>query len=56
MLQERCALAKILGVYKIGLKNFVTNAVFRQDVLIIENLFYNRHIGKVTSKTTLSVI
>ncbi|KAF6022614.1 fab1 [Bugula neritina] len=45
--KERCALAKILGVYKIGLKNFVTNAVFRQDVLIIENLFYNRHIGKV---------
>jgi len=37
--QKNCALARILGVYTLKLKNFQTNAEFEQDVLIIENLF-----------------
>ncbi|XP_067939535.1 1-phosphatidylinositol 3-phosphate 5-kinase-like [Watersipora subatra] len=45
--KPKCALAKILGVYRIGLKNFETNAVFKQDVLVIENLFYRHRMGKV---------
>jgi len=44
--QKNCALARILGVYTLKLKNFQTNAEFEQDVLIIENLFYGHKITK----------
>jgi len=40
-------LAKILGIYRIGYKNSQTSATMRQDVLVMENLFYDRKIDKV---------
>ncbi|XP_048579850.1 1-phosphatidylinositol 3-phosphate 5-kinase isoform X3 [Nematostella vectensis] len=39
-------LAKILGVYRIGYKNSLTNATMRQDVVVMENLFYDRKIDE----------
>ncbi|KAK2183696.1 hypothetical protein NP493_299g00022 [Ridgeia piscesae] len=41
------ALAKILGVYRIGYRNTQTNAALKQDLLVMENLFYNRDITQV---------
>ncbi|XP_066922727.1 1-phosphatidylinositol 3-phosphate 5-kinase-like isoform X3 [Clytia hemisphaerica] len=41
------ALAKLLGVYRIGFKNSVTNATMRQDVLVMENLFYEKKVNKI---------
>ncbi|XP_048238602.1 1-phosphatidylinositol 3-phosphate 5-kinase-like isoform X1 [Haliotis rufescens] len=38
------ALAKILGVYRIGFRNTQTNHALKQDLLVLENLFYNRKI------------
>ncbi|XP_046543785.1 LOW QUALITY PROTEIN: 1-phosphatidylinositol 3-phosphate 5-kinase-like [Haliotis rubra] len=38
------ALAKILGVYRIGFRNTQTNHALKQDLLVMENLFYNRKI------------
>jgi 1-phosphatidylinositol-3-phosphate 5-kinase len=40
-------LAKIYGVYEIAIRNAATGKMFRQDVLVMENLFYNRKISKV---------
>ncbi|XP_076460083.1 1-phosphatidylinositol 3-phosphate 5-kinase-like isoform X2 [Babylonia areolata] len=40
------ALAKILGVYRIGFRNTQTNATLKQDLLVMENLFYNRKISQ----------
>jgi 1-phosphatidylinositol-3-phosphate 5-kinase len=37
-------LAKILGVYRIGFRNSTTNAQSKMDILIMENLFYERNI------------
>jgi len=44
------ALAKILGVYRVGFRNFITGAEHKQDVLVMENLFYGRKMGKVSQK------
>ncbi|XP_041374474.1 1-phosphatidylinositol 3-phosphate 5-kinase-like isoform X2 [Gigantopelta aegis] len=40
------ALAKILGVYRIGFRNTQTNTALKQDLLVMENLFYNRRIAQ----------
>ncbi|KJE93967.1 phosphatidylinositol-3-phosphate/phosphatidylinos itol 5-kinase [Capsaspora owczarzaki ATCC 30864] len=39
-------LAKILGVYRIGYKNHETGRTLKQDLLVMENLFYGRKITK----------
>jgi len=39
-------LAKIVGVYRIGFKNSQNNAASKQDILVMENLFYQRHISQ----------
>ena len=41
------ALAKIVGVYKIGYQNSKTGAAMKQDLLVMENLFYNRSITQI---------
>lgn len=40
------ALAKILGVFRIGFRNTQTNSTLKQDLLVMENLFYNRKISQ----------
>ncbi|KAI9362452.1 hypothetical protein DFJ73DRAFT_620771 [Zopfochytrium polystomum] len=40
-------LAKIFGFYRIGFKNPVTNRTFKIDVLVMENLFYDRSISRI---------
>ncbi|KAJ1549204.1 1-phosphatidylinositol-3-phosphate 5-kinase [Cladochytrium tenue] len=40
-------LAKIFGVYRIGFKNPVTNRSLKIDVLVMENLFYERTISRI---------
>ncbi|GFN83677.1 1-phosphatidylinositol 3-phosphate 5-kinase [Plakobranchus ocellatus] len=44
--EQPTALAKILGVFRIGFRNTQTNHALRQDVLVMENLFYNRRISQ----------
>jgi hypothetical protein len=39
-------LGKIVGVYKIGFKNAATGAGLKMDVLIIENLFYEKKVDR----------
>ncbi|XP_051871551.1 1-phosphatidylinositol 3-phosphate 5-kinase isoform X2 [Pristis pectinata] len=41
------ALAKILGVYRIGYKNSQNNAEKKLDLLVMENLFYGRKMAQV---------
>jgi len=41
------AMAKLLGVYRIGFKNSITNTTMRQDVLVMENLFYEKKVHKI---------
>lgn len=41
------ALAKIFGIYRIGFRNHTTGAAMKQDLLIMENLFYRRILTKV---------
>ena len=45
--QRPSALAKIVGVYRIGFRNQQTNNAMKQDLLVVENLFYNRNITQV---------
>ncbi|KAI9286432.1 hypothetical protein BC943DRAFT_321970 [Umbelopsis sp. AD052] len=40
-------LAKIFGFYSIGFKNAATGKSMRMDVLIMENLFYQRNVKKI---------
>ncbi|CAK8672639.1 unnamed protein product [Clavelina lepadiformis] len=40
-------LSKILGVYRVSFHNSSTNRTFKQDVLVMENLFYKRNITQV---------
>ncbi|KAI8379331.1 uncharacterized protein BYT42DRAFT_568429 [Radiomyces spectabilis] len=40
-------LAKIFGFYSIGYKNSTTGKSMRMDVLVMENLFYQRNIKKI---------
>jgi hypothetical protein len=39
-------LGKIVGVYKIGFKSAATGAGLKMDVLIIENLVYEKKVDK----------
>ena len=41
------ALAKIFGVYQLQHKSTETGKSFKQDVLVMEDLFYNRNIKRV---------
>lgn len=45
--QKPTALAKVLGVYRIGFRNTITNLTMKEDVLVIENLFYLHKCSKV---------
>ncbi|XP_051148627.1 putative 1-phosphatidylinositol-3-phosphate 5-kinase FAB1C isoform X2 [Andrographis paniculata] len=40
-------LAKILGIYQVAVKNPKTGKETRMDVMVMENLFYDRNISKV---------
>ncbi|CAG0920643.1 unnamed protein product [Notodromas monacha] len=40
------ALAKILGVFRLGYKNTQNNSGSKMDVLVMENLFYGRRINQ----------
>jgi 1-phosphatidylinositol-3-phosphate 5-kinase len=42
-------LAKIYGFFKIGYRNAVTGRSMRMNVLIMENLFYDRRFSKVST-------
>ncbi len=45
--QRPTALAKIYGFFKIGFRNATTGRSLRMNVLIMENLFYERHFDRV---------
>lgn len=45
--QHPTALAKILGVYRIGYQSMQTNDGLKQDLLVMENLFYDKDITQV---------
>ncbi|XP_014674475.1 PREDICTED: 1-phosphatidylinositol 3-phosphate 5-kinase-like [Priapulus caudatus] len=40
-------LAKILGVYRIGYRNTQNNTASKQDLLVMENLFYDRKVSQI---------
>ncbi|OAJ42226.1 hypothetical protein BDEG_25711 [Batrachochytrium dendrobatidis JEL423] len=40
-------LAKIFGFYRIGFKNPVTGKTIKMDLLVMENLFYDRSISRI---------
>ncbi|XP_070571165.1 1-phosphatidylinositol 3-phosphate 5-kinase-like [Ptychodera flava] len=46
-IQRPTALAKILGVYRVGFRNSQTNNTMKQDLLVMENLFYDRKMAQV---------
>jgi hypothetical protein len=46
--QRPSVLAKIYGFFKIGYRNAVTGRSMRMNVLIMENLFYDRRFSKVS--------
>lgn len=45
--QKPTAIAKILGVYRIGYQNSKTTTALKQDLLVMENLFYGCKISQV---------
>ncbi|KAK2165370.1 hypothetical protein LSH36_51g02007 [Paralvinella palmiformis] len=45
--QKPTVLAKILGVYRIGYRNSQTSSESKQDLLVMENLFYDREITQI---------
>lgn len=45
--QRPTALAKIYGFFKIGYRNATTGRSLRMNVLIMENLFYERRFDRV---------
>ena len=45
--QHPTALAKILGVYRIGYHSMQTNAGLKQDLIVMENLFFDKKITQV---------
>ncbi|XP_074643443.1 1-phosphatidylinositol 3-phosphate 5-kinase-like isoform X3 [Tubulanus polymorphus] len=45
--QQPTVLAKILGVYRVGYRNSQTASASKQDLLVIENLFYGRKVSQV---------
>lgn len=50
MKQLPTVLAKIFGFYRIGYKNTVTGKQIRMDVVVMENLFYDRKITRVITQ------
>ena len=48
-LQKPTVLAKIVGVYRIGYRNSQTNTARKQDLLVIENLFYDKNVKRVSN-------
>lgn len=40
-------MAKIVGVYRIGYQNSSTKQALKQDVFIMENLFYDRNVARI---------
>ena len=40
-------LAKIVGIYRIGFSNTATRQSLRQEVYIMENLFYDRQVAHI---------
>jgi len=40
------AFCKIVGAFRIVFKNTQTNAASKQDLLVMENLFYNRNVKR----------
>lgn len=46
MEQRPTALAKIVGAFRIGFRNNQTNNDLKQDLLVMENLFYNCSISQ----------
>ena len=40
------AFCKIVGAYRIVFKNSQNNSASKQDLLVMENLFYNRNVSK----------
>lgn len=45
--QRPTVLAKIYGFFKIGYRNAITGRAMRMNVLIMENLFYERRFSKI---------
>lgn len=45
--QEATTISKILGVYRISFRNAETNRSLKQDVLVIENLFYRKRVQQI---------
>jgi hypothetical protein len=48
IVQRPTALAKIYGFFKIGFRNATTGRSLRMNVLIMENLFYERRFDRVS--------
>ena len=46
--QRPTALAKIYGCFKIGYNNTTTGKAMRMNVVIMENLFYERRFDRVS--------
>lgn len=46
--QRPTVLAKIYGFFKIGYRNAITGRAMRMNVLIMENLFYERRFAKAS--------
>jgi 1-phosphatidylinositol-3-phosphate 5-kinase len=46
--QRPTVLAKVYGFFKIGYRNATTGRAMRMNVLIMENLFYERRFSKVS--------
>ncbi|KAL5017949.1 hypothetical protein ScPMuIL_003671 [Solemya velum] len=44
--QQPTVLAKIVGVFRIGFRNNQTNNAVKQDLIVVENLFYNRKVAQ----------
>jgi 1-phosphatidylinositol-3-phosphate 5-kinase len=53
-LQRPTALAKIYGCFKIGYNNTTTGKAMRMNVVIMENLFYERRFDRVRRCLTKS--
>lgn len=45
--QRPTVLAKVYGFFKIGYRNATTGRAMRMNVLVMENLFYERRFSKV---------
>lgn len=44
--QKPTVLTKIIGVYRIGYRNTQTNAASKMDLLVMENLFYQKNVAQ----------